>query len=891
MSICNLHVLFRPRSVALIGASRQPRSIGAVLARNLLAAGFDGPVMPVNPHEVAIAGVLTYPSIEALPLVPDLAVVATPPATVPQIVAELGARGTRALLVITAGFGELGEQGQRLQQAMLDAARPHTLRLVGPNCLGVMVPQHGLNASFAQVQALPGDLAFVSQSGAVLTSIVDWATARRIGFSHMVSLGGMADVDFGDMLDYLATDRHTRAILLYVEAVTYARKFMSAARAAARSKPVVVIKAGRSDEAAKAAQSHTGALAGSDRIYDAAFCRAGMLRVETLDELFAAVETLGSGVRVAGDRLAIVSNGGGIGVLATDSLIKEGGRIAELTPATIERLNAVLPNTWSRANPIDIIGDAPGERYAATLEAVLTDPDNDAVLVLNCPTAVADSSDAARATVGAAAAHRRPVFTSWLGESAAIEARRLFAQHRIPTYETPSEAVQAFMHLVRYRRNQEMLRQVPPSIAEAFRPDVQRARAILDRARGEKRAWLTEVEAKEVLDAYRIPVVPATVVASPDEAAHAAASIGGPVALKILSPDITHKSDVGGVMLGLADPWKVHEAARTMLENVRAARADARIEGLTVQPMADTRGAVELIVGILFGRVILFGHGGTAVEVVRDQALALPPLNLHLAQELMRATRIFRLLQGYRDRPPAALEAIALTLVKLAQMAADLDQIAELDINPLLADAKGILALDARIRVAEPARRGTDRFAIRPYPKELERTLALPDGRAFFVRPIRPEDAPAFRRMVEERTDPEDRRLRFFAAFRTLAPELCARLTQIDYEREMALVALDPGAAADDSFCGVARLSADPDRERAEFAILVRSDLKGRGLGTELMQALIDYARGQEIGELFGTVLRDNPTMLDLAERLGFEREDHPDDAEEVVEVRLPLRS
>ena len=751
----------------------------------------------------------------------------------------------------------------------------------------------GSNASFAQRQALAGDLAFVSQSGAILTSVLDWASARQIGFSHMVSLGGMADVDFGDMLDYLATDGHTRAILLYVEAITHARKFMSAARAAARSKPVVVIKAGRSAEAAKAAQSHTGALAGSDQVHDAAFSRAGVLRVETLDELFAAVETLGSAVRVAGDRLAIVSNGGGIGVLATDSLIKEGGRLAMLTAESVQRLDAVLPPTWSHANPIDIIGDAPGERYAAALAAVLTDCGNDAVLVLNCPTAVADSVDAARATVSAATTHKRPVFTTWLGETAVAEARRLFAEHRIPTYETPSEAVQAFMHLVRYRRNQEMLRQVPPSIPEVFEPEAERAKAVLKRALGGGRPWLTEVEAKEVLAAYGIPVVPATVVASPDEAARAAGTLGRPVALKILSPDITHKSDVSGVMLGLADPWTVHEAARTMLENVRAARPDARIEGLTVQPMADTRGAHELIVGIaddtLFGPVILFGQGGTAVEVVQDQALALPPLNLHLAHELIRATRIYRLLQGYRDRPPAALDEIALTLVKVAQMAADLDHIAELDINPLLADANGVLVLDARIRIAEPAQRGTDRFAIRPYPKELERTVVLADGRRFLLRPIRPEDAPALRRMVEERTAPEDRRFRFFAAFRTLAPELCARLTQIDYEREMALVALYPGAAADDVFCGVARFSADPDRERAEFAILVRSDLKGHGLGTALMQALIDHARREGIGELFGAVLRENRTMLDLAERLGFWREHHPEDSE-IVEVRLPLR-
>jgi acetyltransferase len=437
-----------------------------------------------------------------------------------------------------------------------------------------------------------------------------------------------------------------------------------------------------------------------------------------------------------------------------------------------------------------------------------------------------------------------------------------------------------------------MLRQVPPSVPETFQPDVARARAVIERALGEARPWLTEIEAKDVLAAYGIPVVATSMVESPDEAARVAASIGGPVALKILSPDIIHKSDVGGVMLGLADPWTVHEAARTMLGNVRTARPQARIEGLTVQPMADTRGAYELIAGIaedaLFGPVILFGQGGVAVEVVRDQALALPPLNLHLAHEQMRGTRIFRLLQGYRDQAPAALDEIALTLVKLSQMAADHDQIAELDINPLLADANGVIALDARIRVAAPVRRGVDRFAIRPYPKELERTIVLANGRAFVLRPIRPEDAPALRKMVEERTTPEDRRLRFFASFRTLAPELCARLTQIDYDREMALVAVEPGAPPGEAFCGVVRLAADPDRESAEYAILVRSDLKGQGLGTALMQALIDHARAQGIGELFGVVLQENRSMLDLAERLGFQREPHADDPE-AVEVRFPL--
>jgi acetyltransferase len=449
------------------------------------------------------------------------------------------------------------------------------------------------------------------------------------------------------------------------------------------------------------------------------------------------------------------------------------------------------------------------------------------------------------------------------------------------------------MHLVRYHRNQEMLRQVPPSIPDTFQPDTARAQAVLDQAFAGGRPWLTEVEAKDVLAAYGIPVVATSVVSSPDEAARAAAGIGRPVALKILSRDIVHKSDVGGVMLGLADSWTVHEAARTMLKNVRSVRPDADVQGLTVQPMADTRGAYELIVGVasdpLFGPIILFGHGGTAVEVMRDQRLALPPLNLHLAHELMRNTRVFRLLQGYRGRPPAALDEIALTLVKISQMAADLDRIAELDINPLLASNAGVVALDARIRVAAPLPDGAERFAIRPYPKELERAITLANGREFLLRPIRPEDAPALRRMVEARTTPEDRRLRFFASFRTLAPELCARLTQIDYDREMALVAIEPAAPADESFCGVVRLAADPDRESAEYAVLVGSDLKGQGLGTALMHAMIDYARAQGIGELFGSVLAANVTMLDLAERLGFRRESHPD-GPEVIEVRLPLR-
>lgn len=888
MTIRNLDRLFKPSSIALIGASKKPHSIGQVVARNLFNAGFQGPIMPVNPHERAIEGVLAYSSIADLPVVPDLAVIATPPQTIPGLIAELGERGTKAAVVISAGFGELGPEGRALQQAVLDAARPHLLRIVGPNCLGVMVPGCGLNAGFAHVAPRKGDIALVAQSGAVVTSILDWASARGIGFSHLVSLGGMADVDFGDMLDYLAQDGNVRAILLYVEAITHARKFMSAARAAARSKPVIVIKAGRTEEAAKAASSHTGALAGADDVYDVAFRRAGMLRVTELDELFDAVETLATGVKIDGDRLAILTNGGGIGVLATDALIGGGGRLAQLAPETMERLNAVLPGTWSHGNPIDIIGDAPGQRYADSLSALLEDRGVDAILVLNCPTAVADSLDAADAVVNAIKGRKLPVLTSWLGETAAAEARRLFARNRIPDYHTPNQAVRAFMHLVRYRRNQELLMETPASVPEQFDVDQKAVRSIVDGALYEGRAWLSEYEAKEILRAYGIPAVNTVIAASPAEAERAAKRFGGRIALKILSQDITHKSDLGGVALNLS-PDQVWAEADAMLERIRAVKPDARIEGFTVQEMAHRPDAHELIVGMvddaLFGPVILFGEGGTGVEVVADKALALPPLNMNLARETMARTRIHRLLQGYRHRPAADMDAIALALIKVSQLVIDFPEIAELDINPLFADDRGVLALDARIKVVKPKLEGSARLAIRPYPKRLEHQVTLKDGRGFLIRPIRPEDEPLIHDMVAK-TAMEDLRLRFFAPMKRLSHLMAARLTQIDYDREMALIAqapADDGSGAD-AIYGTVRIAADPDNERAEYAVLLRSDMKGKGLGYLLMKKILDYARERGIKEVFGEVLRENTSMLGLCRELGFTRHESPDDPG-IVEV------
>lgn len=904
MTIRNLDALFAPQSVALIGASRRAQAVGAVVAANLFQGGFAGPIMPVNPHENAIGGALAYPDVAALPIVPDLAVIATPPETVPGLIDQLGRRGTRAAVVVTAGFGELGAEGQALQQALLDAARPHLLRVIGPNCLGIAVPGIGLNASFAPGQPRRGELAFVAQSGAVLTSVMDWARGRNIGFSHLVSLGDMADVDFGDMLDYLAEAADVRAILLYVEAIRHARKFMSAARRAARIKPVVVVKAGRRPEGAKAASSHTGALAGADDVYDAAFRRAGMLRVVELEELFAAVETLASGISVTGDRLAILTNGGGVGVMATDSLIDVGGHLATLAPETLAALNAKMPRTWSRANPIDIIGDAPGARYADALSAVMADPGVDGVVVLNCPTAIADSTEAARAVIEVAtrrpdpalAGRKRPALvTAWLGGPSAENARHLFAERKIPSYETPELAVRAFMHLVRYRHNQELLREVPPAIAAEFAPDTAAARAALAVPLAQNRPWASEPEAKAVLNAYGIHAARTLTAADPEAAAQAARTLlaegASALAIKILSPDITHKSDAGGVVLGLADADEVRSAAQTMLKRVAANAPAARIEGVSVQEMVTRPDAVEVIIGMAtdptFGPVILFGQGGTSVEVVGDKAVALPPLNLPLAHDLIRQTRVSKLLDAHRGKPAADREALALALVKLSQMIIDLPEIVEIDVNPLLVDAGGIIALDARIKVAPAPAPGHVRLAIRAYPKALEDDLVLPDGRAFKLRPIRPEDAPMLQDMVEK-TAPEDTRLRFFSPLRNLPPQMAARLSQIDYDREMALAAIDetPEGAA---IVGVVRITADPDNERAEYAVLVRSDFKGAGLGWKLMKRILAYAQSRGIAEVYGHVLRENTTMLHMARDLGFEVHGQADDPG-IVEVTCRLR-
>jgi acetyltransferase len=892
MSTRNLEYLLSPRSVAVIGASERPASVGRTVMRNLLANGFDGPVWPVNPKYKEVAGRPAFANVKSLPQAPDLAVICTPPPTLPGLIAELGGRGTRAAAVLTAGVaGATDRKGRSITELMLEAAQPHLLRILGPNCVGFLVPGLGLNASFAPVSTVPGPLAFVSQSGALVTAVLDWANSRGIGFSHFVSVGDRADVDLGDLIDYLGSDPATRAILLYVESVKTPRKFLAAARAASRNKPVIVVKTGRAPEGARAAATHSGVLAGADEVFDAAIRRAGMLRVENLLDLFVAVETLARGQRFDGDRLMIVSNGGGAGVLAADAAALGGARLAELSADTIGRLDALLPPMWSHANPVDIIGDAPVERYVEALKVLGHAPEADAVLFIHAPSAIMPAGEIAEACVPVVKAATRPVLSCWLGAASVEDARRRFAQAGIASYHTPEEAVRAFVHSVTYRRNQEQLLQAPSSTADEPVPDLGRARGLLRAALAAGQQWLTDRQGRELMTLYGIPVVDTRSASSVYAARATAEAIGYPVALKLDSPDISHKSEVRGVALNIESADELRASAVAMLRRAHELRPQARLEGFVVQPMVRRPNSFELLVGVAndpqFGPVIVFGHGGTAVEIVGDRAVALPPLNMALARELISRTRIARLLAGYRDRPAADVDALCRVLVAVSQMVVDLPELAELDINPLLADERGVMALNGRARVARQDRsHGEARLAIRPYPRELEEAFAWDDGE-MLLRPIRPDDGDRHLAFLA-RLDPEDIRMRVFSSRRSIAPSELARLTQIDYEREMAFVATIAGADGQPETIGTVRAVTDANNARAEFGIMVRSDLKGRSLGFLLMKKMIRYCRERGTGELVGDVLRENAAMLKLAGALGFETVAGEDKG--FVRIRLPLQ-
>lgn len=871
MSIRNLHYLFSPRSVAVIGASDRDGSVGATCYRNILAGGFEGEIWAVNLRHSTVAGRAAVASVADLPGVPELAVICTPALAVPGLIAELGARGCRAAIVISAGLDARGPDGRPLRQAMLEAARPHLLRILGPNCVGLLAPSIGLNASFAPAAALPGRLAFVSQSGAMLTAVLDWANSRQIGFSSLVSLGDSSDVDVGDLLDYLAADPATDAILLYVESLKAARKFMSAGRSAARAKPTIVVKAGRSQKGAHAAFSHTGALAGADLVCDAALRRAGMLRVDSTEALFDAVAMLAHRRPLPGRRLAILTNGGGPAILAADAMEAAGGTLAELSAGTLAHLDQLLPASWSHGNPVDIVGDAPPQRYAEALQAVLDSGDADAVLLLHAPTAIAASADIARAIVPVLAGASRPVLSAWLGGNSVAEARQLCGATGQPVFDTPEAAVAGFLQLVQYSDNQQLLMQVPPAASNVALPGAA-IRARLQEWLAQGRRELGMAECEEVLAAYGIPTVRGIVVVSDAEALAAAGRLGYPVALKARATGLSHKTDVGGVALDVRDEVGLLRAMADMRS--RLARNGFQATGFTLQAMVQRPQACELLVGLscdpVFGPVVLFGSGGIATEVLADRAIGLPPLNQVLAAELIGRTRAARLLQGFRHRPAADMAAINAVLVRIAQMAVDLPELAELDINPLLADSAGVLAVDARIRLqALPeAQAGQARLAILPYPQELVQNVAWQGGR-ICLRPVRPEDGAAHLAFFS-RLSPEDIHFRVFSTLHELSPAQLARLTQIDYARDMAFIATRTGVDGSAETLGVARVASDPDNVRGEFAVVVRSDLKGQGLGHLLMACLLRYCREKGLTEVVGSALRDNARMLALARRLGF---------------------
>jgi len=875
-----LHSLLAPRTVALVGASERAGSLGSIVLRNLAAGGLEK-LYPVNPKHRSVAGLRCFSGLRELPGPVELAVIATPAQTVTRIIEDAAAAGIRAAVVLTSGFGEAGPDGRKRQAAMLEAARRGGVRLLGPNCIGVMRTDTGLNATFARTSARPGKLALVSQSGAICGAILDWAASADIGFSSVVSLGGAADVDFGEVLDYLVGDTATEAILLYVEGIRDARRFMSALRAAARVKPVVALKVGRYATGSRAASSHTGALVGSDAVFDAALRRSGTVRVRTYTQLFAAAKILAAFAKPAraprGQRLLVVTNGGGPGVMAADSAAENGVPLAEMSAATIELLDAKLPAQWSRGNPLDIIGDAPPGRFRDATAAALADPGVDAVLALYSPVAVTEPADAARAVAEAAAGADKPVFTAWLGDINPNESRSYLEAQGIPNFYTPENAVEAFSYLGQYVRNQAQLMEVPPASAFAGSPgaaDQAATTAILDAAVAEQRTVLTEHEAKALAAAFGLPVGQTVVVADRDAAVAAAVKMGFPVVLKIHSPDITHKTDVGGVRLSLHDARMVSLAFDEMMGIVRERRPDARIEGAVVEPMLRFAHQREVLVGVacdpVFGAVISFGSGGVAVEAIRDTAIALPPLNAALARDLIERTRIHRLLGAYRDVPAADLDALAALLCGVSNMVCALPWLKEMDLNPVLAHPGGAMIADARI-VIDPARREAPprygHMAIHPYPAGLEEEIVLAGGTRVLLRAIRPEDTELERRLFD-RLSAKSRYQRFMQYLPSLPANLLARFTQLDYDRELALVAILEG-----EFIAVGRYAPNSDGDTAEFALAVADDWQGKGLGRALLERLKAEARKAGYRALYGSILQANHDMLDLAARLGFTRE------------------
>lgn len=869
----SLDPLFHPRSVAVIGASASAGSVGSIIMRNLLANAFGGVVYPINPKRRAVHGVYCYPTLKDVPEVVDLAVIATPAATVPGMIQDCVELGVKSAIIISAGFSELGAEGRALEQQIKTLAHGK-MRIIGPNCLGILHPSHNLNASFAASMPGPGRVALLSQSGAICTSILDWARERHIGFSTFVSVGTMLDVDFADLIDYFGNDPATQSIVLYMESTGDVRKFLSAARAVARTKHVIVVKAGRHEAGARAAASHTGALAGSDAVFDAAVRRAGVLRVASIPDLFNMAEILALQPPPRGPALAIITNAGGPGVMATDALMLAGGQLATLSPATKTALDACLPPFWSHANPIDVLGDATPQRYRQVVEICARDPGIQGLLILLTPQAMTDPTETARQLLPFAKLDK-PVLASWMGGHDVCEGKSILGEAGIATFDSPEAAIKAFLHMVQYRRNQELLYERPEQLPQDWRPDQDAVRQVIDKVRAAGRTLLNEVEAKQLLAAYGLPVVPSVAAANPDEAVAAARRLGFPVVLKLLSQTITHKSDAGGVQLNLADEVAVREAFARIQDNaVRYAHKHEMLpgfEGVSVQPMVRQRG-YELIVGssmdVQFGPVILFGAGGILVEIFQDRALGLPPLNRTLARRLIERTQIYKALQGVRGQQPVPLDQLETLLVRFSYLLCEMPAIQEIDINPLLASPEGLLALDARVLLGRADEATRPRLAIEPYPNQYTRAWQMKDGTPVTIRAIRSEDEPLITALHATLSDQTIHR-RFFSMVKQLSRDSLIRFCHLDYAREMALVA-EQRTEGQAHILGVARYYMNPETRAAEFAIVVTDRVQGQGLGYHLMRELIDVARERGVRRLTGSVLRENEPMLQLSRDLGF---------------------
>lgn len=869
-----LSKLFSPKSVAVIGASDQADSVGGVVFKNMLEGGFKGELYAVNPAHASIQGHPSFASIEAINKPIELAVICTRAETVPDLIEACGKQGIHAAVVLSAGFSEIGPEGAKLERNMLAKAKAHGVRIIGPNCLGIIHSSIGLNATFFRGQVQPGNLALVSQSGALCSAILDYAPAHDIGFSSVVSMGSSADIDFGEVLDYLATDPKTESILVYVEGIHKARNFMSALRVAARSKPVFVIKVGRHAAGSKAVMSHTGALVGADDVFDAALRRAGVVRVMSIGGLFSAAKTLASNHHYSGNRLAIITNGGGPGVMAIDHAVDLGVAVAELAPDTVTALNKALPPTWSHNNPVDIIGDAPAERYRDAVNICMQDAGIDGVLVILTPQAMTQPLAVAQAMIEIAAKSHKPLLTCWMGEVQIGPARQAFAQARIPTFRTPEAAVEGFSYITNFYRNQRLLEQTTEPLSHYTEPDVEGARILIESVLSERRKILSEMESKALLAAFHIPVANTAIARSPSEAMMLAQQFGFPVAMKINSQDITHKSDVGGVKLNLANTAAVRAAYSEILNEVKRQRPEARLDGIAIQPMVVKPNGRELMLGVtsdpIFGPVITFGAGGITVEVMGDRAVALPPLNTFLARELIQGTRVSKLLGAFRHMPPVNMAALESLLLRVSEMVCELPWLKEMDINPLIIDENGALAADARILV-DFVPTSTDRYAhmaIYPYPTHLISEWQLADGTSITIRPIKPEDAKLEQEFMRDLSE-ETRYFRFMDSINELSPSMLIRFTQIDYDRELALLAVTREEGREIEV-GVCRYAINPDGLSCEFALVVSDQWQHKAIGHKLMSSLIEAAREKGLKVMEGEVLSKNRDMLKLVTSLGF---------------------